>query len=416
MRDESGQSRLSRWINRAPPGASNQMVRAYGLARVGFPLGLFSHFSYLLLFWYLDQPVMALFNVGSVALMIWGVWAGWTLRDLKWPTLLTFLIEIPLHAALSTYYMGLTPFFLGFVLFPILLFPLLAYLTPATRLAYSLGNGAVFVAVGTYAVMFEPARPPTEGWNTFFFLFNAGPIVPFLGFFTAIYASAAVSAETRLEEEYQRAERLLLNILPEPVAARLKDNPQLIADEYPSVSVLFADIVDFTRTSDRLPPTDLVKRLNNAFSRFDALVEKHGCEKIKTIGDAYMVVAGLPEPREDHAECMVALALDMIDAAEEMNRLEDFPFRIRIGINSGPVVAGVIGERKFAYDLWGNTVNVASRMESHGVPGVIQITEETRSQLGGARPGGAARVEPLGDIEIKGKGRMPTFSVSRGDN
>lgn len=408
MPDAIKKNWLSRLINQAPPGASNELRRAYGLARVGFPLGLFSHGCYVFLFWHVGQWEMALFNIGSVALMVWGVRNAWTLRDNKLPTLLTFAVEIPLHAVLCTYLMGIAPFFLGYVLFPILLFPLVPYWPPKTRLLASLAMGIIFVASGTSALVTEPARALSNGWNTFFFLFNAGPIVPFLGLFTAIYATAAVAAEEKLEREYERAEGLLHNILPEPIAARLKENPQLIADEYPSVSVLFADIVNFTETTDSMSPPELVQNLNMAFSRFDALVEKHGCEKIKTIGDAYMVVAGLPEPREDHADAMVALALDMIDVSEEINASGEFPFVIRIGINSGPVVAGVIGERKFAYDLWGNTVNVASRMESNSRPGIIQITEATRSQLGEM-----VKVDPLGDTEVKGKGRMVTYAVSR---
>jgi len=160
--------------------------------------------------------------------------------------------------------------------------------------------------------------------------------------------------------------------------------------------------------SATMAPEEVVGLLDDVFSLFDDLVLERGLEKIKTIGDAYMVVAGLPEPREDHANAMVALALDMLDVAEEINASGVFPFQMRIGINSGPVVAGVIGDRKFAYDLWGDTVNVASRMESHSQPGIIQITEATRSRL--SQP---VSVAPLGDIEIKGKGTMPTFAVAR---
>ncbi|MCB4458291.1 adenylate/guanylate cyclase domain-containing protein [Leisingera sp. McT4-56] len=396
------------WVTRAPEGSTRAMARGYGLARIGYPLGLFSHACYLVLFWHLGQTEMAIFNIASVLLIGWGLVAAWTLRDIKWPTLLTFVAEIPLHAALCTYFMGLAPFFLGYILFPVLLFPLLPYYQPRTRLFWSLGIGATFVAIGAWAIAYGPARPLPDGWTLFFFLFNAGPIVPFLGIFTAIYATAAETAEDRLEHEFERAEGLLLNILPQPIAERLKEDPHLIADEYPSVSVLFADIVNFTETAGRLTPPELVRTLNTAFSRFDALVEKHGCEKIKTIGDAYMVVSGLPEPRRDHAEAMVALALDMIDAAKDINDSGAFPFSMRIGISSGPVVAGVIGERKFAYDLWGDTVNVASRMESHGQPGIIQITEATRACLGKD-----LKINPLGNVEVKGKGSMPTYSVSR---
>ncbi|MGI9479804.1 MAG: adenylate/guanylate cyclase domain-containing protein [Hyphomicrobiaceae bacterium] len=395
------------WINRAPEGADTALRRGYALARVGFPIGLLSHGAFIFLFWYLDQPVMALFNVFSVVLISWGVWSAWTLRDIKLPTMLTLLGEIPLHAVLATLYMGPAPFFLAFLLFPICLMPLLPYFGAQARLAQSMACVFVFVVAGTVAIGMEPLRPLSPSWNVFFFVFNAIPTIAFVGLNSAISDSITAKAEADLATEFNRAEGLLLNILPVPIAERLKDNPELIADEHPHVSVLFADIVNFTETSDKMAPTALVQTLNSAFSRFDALVEKHGCEKIKTIGDAYMVVSGLPEPRADHAQAMVSLALDMIDTAEEINLSSEFPFTLRIGVNSGPVVAGVIGEKKFAYDLWGDTVNVASRMESHGQPGMIQITEATRAQLSGS-----FRTEPLGQIDVKGKGQMLTYAVA----
>ena len=404
--DSARQQGMLSWISRAPEGADTRVKRGYALARVGFPIGLSSHGAFIFLFWHLDQHAMALFNVFSVALISWGVWSAWTLRDIRLPTLLTLLGEIPLHAILATFYMGPEPFFLAFLLFPIALMPLLPYFSPSTRFALSMACASTFVVVGAIAISTEPLRPLAPFWNVFFFVFNAVPTIAFVGLNAAISDTITARAEAKLAVEFDRAEGLLLNILPAPIAARLKDNPELIADEHPQVSVLFADIVNFTETSDRMAPTDLVQTLNTAFSRFDALVEKHGCEKIKTIGDAYMVVSGLPEPRADHAQAMVALALDMIDVARDINASGEFPFTLRIGINSGPVVAGVIGERKFAYDLWGDTVNVASRMESHGQPGIIQITEATRVQMGDS-----FKTEPLGHIEIKGKGQMMTHAV-----
>jgi class 3 adenylate cyclase len=394
------------WLNRAPEGSATDLKRVYALARIGFPVGFAAHVSYIFLFWHLDQPVMALFNVGSGALYIWCIWRAWTLRDVKLPTILGLLVEIPLHAVLATYYMGLAPFFVAYLLFSTLLLPLLPFFARQTRLAFSFTCAAIFVAVSAFAIATKPVQPLTQSWNIFFLVFNAGPVVSFIGFFAAIYETAATRAEEKLALEFDRAEGLLLNILPAAIAERLKDSPELIADEHPQVTVLFADIVNFTKSSDKMAPAELVRTLNIAFSRFDALVEKHGCEKIKTIGDAYMAVSGLPEPRADHAKAMVDLALDMIDVAEEINVSSAFPFSLRIGINSGPVVAGVIGERKFAYDLWGDTVNVASRMESHGRPGLIQITEATRAQLGDA-----VLVDPLGTVDIKGKGSMETYAV-----
>jgi class 3 adenylate cyclase len=210
-----------------------------------------------------------------------------------------------------------------------------------------------------------------------------------------------------LVAEQEKSERLLLNILPAAIAARLKDDHRIIADGFADVSVLFADIVGFTELSSRTGAPQLVALLNDLFSRFDALVEKHGAEKIKTIGDAYMACTGLPVERADHARVIADLALDMRQAMAGFNADHGLQLDVRIGVNSGPVVAGVIGLRKFIYDLWGDTVNVASRMESHGKPGAIQISETTRAQLDDRYA-----VEPRGRIAVKGKGETETFFLT----
>ena len=180
-----------------------------------------------------------------------------------------------------------------------------------------------------------------------------------------------------IQTERGKSEVLLLNVLPQPIAERLKQGESTIADSFTEVSVLFADVVDFTKLSARMPPAELVDLLNELFSAFDHLTEKHGLEKIKTIGDAYMVVGGLPHPRTDHAEAIAEMALDMQDEVARLNAEHSLWLQIRCGINSGPVVAGVVGTTKFIYDLWGDTVNTAARMESHGVGGRIQMTAET---------------------------------------
>lgn len=207
-----------------------------------------------------------------------------------------------------------------------------------------------------------------------------------------------------LKEEQAKSERLLLNILPELIAQRLKDRDEPISDGFSEVTVLFADIVGFTPLSEHLPPQDVVALLNDIFSRFDELTEKHGLEKIKTIGDAYMAVSGLPVPNENHAEVVAETALDMVEELSHFNKRTGKSLDIRIGINSGPVVAGVIGKKKFIYDLWGDTVNTASRMESHGVAGKIQVTEATYNRLCEKY-----EFEERGVIRVKGKGEMQTF-------
>ena len=211
-------------------------------------------------------------------------------------------------------------------------------------------------------------------------------------------------AEEALRYQQEQAERLLLNILPEPIALRLKQEEQTIADSFPEVSVLFADIVGFTQLSTTVSPIELVRLLNRIFSAFDRLAEHHQLEKIKTIGDAYMVVSGLPVPRADHAEAIANMALDMQREIEKFSQEIGTKFQMRIGINTGPVVAGVIGIKKFIYDLWGDTVNTASRMESHGIPGQIQVTAATYDCLKDHY-----EFESRGTIYIKGKGEMQTY-------
>jgi class 3 adenylate cyclase len=215
---------------------------------------------------------------------------------------------------------------------------------------------------------------------------------------------ATLIAEAALDRAHQRSEELLLNILPPSIATRLKQGGGTIADGFPGVTVLFADIVGFTRLSARLPPERIVEMLNDLFCRFDDLAGAHGLEKIKTIGDCYMVAGGLPEPRPDHAEAVAEMALAMLGIVADLAVRSGESLTIRIGIHSGPVVAGVIGKRKFIYDLWGDTVNIASRMESHGIAGTIQLSEASHRLLDGKY-----RLRHRGMIDVKGKGEMETW-------
>ena len=217
---------------------------------------------------------------------------------------------------------------------------------------------------------------------------------------------AQIAAEQRVSDQ------LLRNVLPQAIAERLKNRPadsftDLIADNFDDVTVLFADLVGFTRFSEGVSPRVLVDVLNDIFTRFDAIAEERGLEKIKTIGDAYMAVAGLPMPVADHGERAANMALDMLDAIARYNVGTQHPLMLRIGLSTGAVVAGVIGRRKFLYDVWGDTVNTASRMESHGVSGRIQLTDATRAQLPDR-----FTLEARGAIEIKGKGEMHTWFLN----
>ncbi|MDA0229417.1 MAG: adenylate/guanylate cyclase domain-containing protein [Proteobacteria bacterium] len=242
-------------------------------------------------------------------------------------------------------------------------------------------------------------HPVSDDTRVLFFFMNLSIWSLIVFVFASYFVISAVS-------ERAKADGLLLNILPRKTAQVLKSRPGVIAEEYDDASVLFADIVDFTGYSSTVRPDQLVTKLNEIFFRFDELTIRHGLEKIKTIGDAYMVAGGVPEPRPDHAEAIANLALDMQSAISEIKKDSGEAFSLRIGIHSGPVVAGVIGKNKFAYDMWGDTVNVASRMESSGAADTIQVTETVYRALSDKYLFSAN-----GTIEIKGKGKMDTYCL-----
>jgi class 3 adenylate cyclase len=231
--------------------------------------------------------------------------------------------------------------------------------------------------------------------------------VPEFGFIN-VYGTDITATRER-ERLARENERLLLNVLPEPIAHRLRDGEQVIADRFDDVTLMFADIVEFTQLSATMSPSELVVVLNDVFTVVDGLVERHGLEKVKTIGDAYMIVGGLTEDSDDHADRVAALALDLAATVGRVPAAARLGIRFRSGIHRGPVVAGVIGTRKFIYDVWGDTVNLASRMESLGLPGRIQVTHAFMDRLGGS-----FAFEPRGLVDVKGKGPMPTwFLVGR---
>ncbi len=264
---------------------------------------------------------------------------------------------------------------------------------------------AIFLGSGIAGELLGPRSPaPPEWFTTTMLALNVvvgGTIVFTL---LALFAAQRRDAVAALRVEQVKSENLLLNILPASIAQQLKAQTQPIADQFTSASILFADVVDFTPWAERLAPAEVVGILDQLFSHFDALAERHGLEKIKTIGDCYMAAAGVPTPREDHAPALALMALDMLDVMRASDDVGQLGLELRVGINSGPVVAGVIGRKRFLYDLWGDAVNTASRMESHGTPGRIQITRATYELLGDG-----FECEPRGTIVVKGKGEMEVW-------
>jgi adenylate cyclase len=262
----------------------------------------------------------------------------------------------------------------------------------------------VFLSSGIAGELLGGVSPAVPRWFTSTMLaanVTVGGTIVFT--LLAVFARQRRDAVAALRVEQAKAESLLLNILPRSIAERLKVETRTIADQFSSASILFADVVDFTPLSERLPPTEVVALLDHLFSHFDVLAERYELEKIKTIGDCYMVAAGVPSPRPDHAQVLALMALDM-QAAMLSDEIGHLGLELRVGINSGPVVAGVIGRKRFLYDLWGDAVNTASRMESHGTSGRIQITRATKELLADEFV-----CEPRGTIPIKGKGEIEAW-------
>jgi adenylate cyclase len=267
----------------------------------------------------------------------------------------------------------------------------------------------VFLGSGFAGEVIGPIWAPLPGWFTSTMLalnIAVGGAIVFT--LLAVFAGQRRDALAALRQEQAKAESLLLNILPRSIADKLKAEAQPIADQFGSTSILFADVVDFTVWSERLHPAAVVGYLDHLFSHFDELAERYGLEKIKTIGDCYMVAAGVPTPRPDHARALAFMALDMLEAMRADDEVPHLGLELRVGINSGPVVAGVIGRKRFLYDLWGDAVNTASRMESHGTPGRIQITRATYELLADE-----FECEPRGTIAVKGKGQVEAWYLIR---
>ena len=265
----------------------------------------------------------------------------------------------------------------------------------------------VFLGSGLAGELLGGAPPRLPDWFTSTMLaLNVVVAATIVFTLLAVFAVQRRDALAALRSEQEKAENLLLNILPRSIADRLKADTHTIADQFSAASILFADVVDFTPWSERLPAADVVGMLDHLFSHFDTLAERHELEKIKTIGDCYMVAAGVPSPRPDHARAIVLMALDMLEAMRSSDEVGHLGLELRIGINSGPVVAGVIGRKRFLYDLWGDAVNTASRMETHGTQGRIQITRATYELLGDE-----FECELRGTIPVKGKGDMEVWHV-----
>jgi adenylate cyclase len=390
---------------RAPAGLSPDEARLYTVRLAAPLIGALLHTVQLGVFAAIGLPWLGLVSLGSVALFV----VAFLLARAGWGRTAMFLVygEVAAHAVVLTLLIGLGAGYMSYY-FALVAAPFLVFRASEWR-SQAVSVALAFLVAPLVVCLAQRVPPAIEGVppatiQGLAIMNVIGTLVALL-IMVVYFAAATDRAEAALTRERDRSEKLLLNVLPAPIAARLKDAPGTIADSFPAVTVLFADLVGFTTLAASVSSTELVEMLNAVFSRFDRLADQHGLEKIKTIGDAYMVVGGLPAPRPDHVRAMARMALDMRQALRDHVAATGRPLDVRIGLHTGPAVAGVIGVRKFSYDLWGDTVNTASRMESHGQPGKVHVSQAVRDALEGE----PFAFEPRGAIAVKGKGDMTTF-------
>ncbi len=365
-------------------------------------VGIASHVGFLALFASFGVTELVYFNALSIAVFV--AVLVLVVRERTRLALTLAIVEIAAHQALAVHLVGWDANFQYYLLgvgpLPLLL--------PDTPRWIRVGIPIALFALFAYLLLAYLGAPPPYAidptWLAIIQLTNILGAFFLVWGFTYFYQHGTELAERALSEATQRSEDLLHNILPPSIVERLRRGPGVVADAFDEASILFADLVGFTPLAAKCTPEELVRLLDEIVVAFEELVEERGLEKVKTIGDAYMVASGVPNRRRDHAEAIADLALAMRARFAEIAERSASPLAMRIGIHSGPVVAGVIGKSKFAYDLWGDTVNTAARMESHGEPGRVHVSEETVRALG---DGWA--VEERGTVEVKGKGAMRTY-------
>lgn len=406
---ENKMNTLEKFFTSRPSHIPLLEYRYYSLLRVVHSLAFLCHLSFLLLFYFLD--VYELIYIQFLSLSVFAICIYLNEKRHYIVSAIIGTLEVIVHQALCVFMIGIESQFHLFLalsaMIPFLL-PKGQNIVKSTLLSLSVG-GIIFIQ---YVIgINEPIYTINPTILTSIGATNILITGLFLGVFGMYFAKAISITERQLELERAKSDKLLYNILPLSIANRLKKEDQVIAEEFEAVSVLFADIVGFTKLSERLSPEELVINLNEIFSNFDELVDKYDLEKIKTIGDAYMVSSGLPEPDPSEAKKMAAFALEMKAYMENRMESSNEKLQIRIGINSGPVIAGVIGKKKFAYDLWGDTVNIANRMESHGDPGKIHISESFKKLIENEY-----EIEKRMPITVKGKGEMQTYFLIKSFN
>ncbi|HNP47947.1 MAG TPA: adenylate/guanylate cyclase domain-containing protein [Bacteroidia bacterium] len=398
-------SLLSRYFTEIPNSVSIRNFRYYLVAHIAYNFAIVVHSLWLVLFFLIPVKPLFYFNLFSVPFFLFCILIN--RKGYHLLTTSTAMIEIVGHQLLATYLLGIESGFQHYLLV-VALFPfimpkwhlfikILIFLMPLISYMFIL----FYFQPHVTSIQLEPSYLTFLKGSNLLFAFIC------VGILGAHFNYAGNKSEEQLDKENEKSELLLLNILPRKIASKLKESSEIISERFPEASILFADLVGFTHFSEKINPEELVLILNNYFSEFDALVEKYQLEKIKTIGDAYMVAAGVPDKITDHALVMAEFSLDMLNAFHACNLKNGYDMDIRIGIHCGTVAAGVIGMKKFTYDLWGDTVNIASRLESSGCANRIQVSDEFYHQCKDH-----FEFEKRGLIQVKGKGEILTYFLT----
>ena len=380
-------------------------LRYYRLTKIACGSAWILHFAFLIMFFLLN--IEPLFYFQFLSLTLFSICIYFNEKRRYYLATAIGIGEVIVHQVLCVFLLGPEG---GFQYF-LFVAGLIPFLLPPGRIYFKVTLWTLsllgFLAMKFVKPDFASSYSLGENLNSGIALLNIVSVFAIIGIMGWYYTKLIANTEAALKKEHDKSTSLLHNILPVTIAEKLKSEPGIIADKFDSVSVLFADIVGFTEMSQRFSPGELVNGLNRVFSEFDNLTEKYQLEKIKTIGDAYMVSGGLPGRDPNHLQKMANLAIEMQEKIKDFSIDTHSELQIRIGIHTGPAVAGVIGAKKFAYDLWGDTVNTASRMESHGVPGKINVTEAVRIKLKEH-----FKFESRGEIDVKGKGKIKSYFLS----
>ncbi len=372
--------------------------------QMGMLYSIPAHLFSLILFIYFELPWLIIINALSTAVYVLLYFVSRTNRNHT--ALLFTALEGKAFALSVTYFAGWESGYYLWLVFEVLIIFIGYRWTPLSKGLLLLLSFSCLIFAVSVLKQVAPYYQIDPNLLDLIYIFNLFNLMLTASVVFYILSKSSETAEIHLHRAHKRTRELLLNILPAKIADRLEKQTGVIADSFSEISILFCDLVGFTRFSDSLPAEDVVKILNEIFTGFDRIVLSLGLEKIKTIGDGYMVAAGIPEKMENHAFVIVECAQQMLTFIEDFNREYEINLQLRLGINSGNVVAGIIGANKFTYDLWGDTVNVAARMESHGVPGKIHISQATHNLIQESYP-----TQSRGEITVKGKGNMETYFV-----